>query len=85
LYPPLQREQGAGIFPYATLNNLICHLLMQNLTLRISEPFMYCGSPNLPQTRKSFLKLNNTGDNGHIADGLNSPSKWENACSLLSL
>jgi hypothetical protein len=100
---------------------------------------MYCGSPNLPQTRKSSLKLNNTGDNGHIrlryakrksfheqvadqiiqsvvkkgkislldlgeselsdfcpdsamlkdnghiADGLNLPSKWENACSLLSL
>jgi hypothetical protein len=53
LYPPLQREQGAGV----------CHLL------RVSEPFMYCGSPNLPQTRKSSLKLNDTGDNGHIADG----------------
>jgi hypothetical protein len=50
-----------------------------------TSPFMYCGSPNLPQTRKSSLKLNHTGDNGHIADGLNSPSKWENACSLLSL
>jgi hypothetical protein len=68
LYPPLQREQGAGVFPFA-LNNLICHLLMKALTLRVSEPFMYCGSPNLPQTRKSSLKLNNTEDNGHIADG----------------
>jgi hypothetical protein len=57
----LVKKRNLSLLDY-TLNNQICHLL------RVSEPFMYRGSPNLPQTRKSSLKLNNTGDNGHIAD-----------------
>jgi hypothetical protein len=53
---------SSGCIPHYR-ESKVCHLF------RVSEPFMYCGSPNLPQTRKSSLKLNDTGDNGHIADG----------------
>jgi len=50
---------------------------MKALKLRVSELFMYCRSPNLPQTRKSSLKTTVVS-----LMGLISPSNWDNACSL---
>jgi hypothetical protein len=62
------------VMVFSGLRHLLhLHLALLLPLLRLCPPLqrelMNRGSPHLPQTRKSPLKINGTGDNGHVCEG----------------